>query len=146
MATVTFYEKTGCSGNARQKALLEAAGHEVVARDLRQVKWTRAQLLDFFDGLPVAQWFNRAAPAVKCGDIVPEHIDEATALGLMQNDPLLIRRPLLEVGDRRMAGFDVAAVDAWLGLGAEALELAGTGCEACVHAEPAYRCDDPLSA
>ena len=34
MARVIFYEKRGCGGNARQKALLVASGHEVHARDL----------------------------------------------------------------------------------------------------------------
>ena len=32
MATVTFYEKPGCVTNARQKRMLEAAGHTVVAQ------------------------------------------------------------------------------------------------------------------
>ena len=45
MVAVTFYEKTGCSGNARQKALLAASGHEVQARDLRHTAWTNAGLL-----------------------------------------------------------------------------------------------------
>jgi hypothetical protein len=31
-------------------------------------------------------------------------------------DPILIRRPLLQVEDRREAGFDQALVDAWIGL------------------------------
>jgi nitrogenase-associated protein len=145
MANVTFWEKTGCSGNARQKALLEAAGHEVDARDLRHAMWTRLELLKFFAGLPVAQWFNRSSPAVKSGEIVPEELDEETALGLLQNHPLLIRRPLLQVGEERMAGFDVVAVDAWLGLGALAHEFAATGLEACSH-EPGTRCTDPLAA
>jgi nitrogenase-associated protein len=145
MTIVTFYEKTGCSGNARQKAMLEASGHEVVARDLRQVKWTRTRLLSFFEGQPVAAWFNRNAPAVKSGEIVPEHIDEATALGLMQNDPLLIRRPLMEADGRRMAGFDVAAVAAWLGLSDSAEEIPDM--ESCRHgSDPAHRCHDPLAA
>ena len=34
MATVIFYEKPGCVGNAKQKRLLADAGHEVVPRDL----------------------------------------------------------------------------------------------------------------
>ena len=106
MAQIVFYEKTGCSGNARQKALLEAAGHRLIVRDLRDVAWTRAQLLGFLDRLPVSDWFNRSAPAVKDGEIVPESLDEATALGLLQNNPLLIRRPLMESGGVRHVGFD----------------------------------------
>lgn len=139
MATITFYEKSGCSGNARQKALLESAGHTVVPRDLRQTQWTRKRLLDFLYALPVSEWFNRNAPAVKSGEIVPEELDEATALGLLVNHPLLIRRPLLEVGTERMAGFDVMAVDAWIGLNGSVVE---GNMEACRHDDPNHRCRD----
>jgi hypothetical protein len=55
------------------------------------------------------QWFNRSAPAVKSGEVVPEELDEPTALALMRDNPLLIRRPLLQVGDERRVGFDAAA-------------------------------------
>ena len=142
MAAVVFYEKSGCTGNARQKALLEAAGHTVDARDLRRVMWTRMRLLRFFHDLPVADWFNRSAPAVKNGDIVPEELDRSTALSLLQNDPLLIRRPLMEVGDARMVGFDPARVHAWIGLG-DAPPMGNL--ESCAHPDPARRCPDPLA-
>jgi len=142
MTTVIFYEKSGCTGNARQKALLEAAGHAVDARDLRRVMWTRMRLLSFFHDLPVADWFNRSAPAVKNGDIVPEQLDRSTALSLLQNDPLLIRRPLMEVDEQRMVGFDPVRVHAWIGLG----DTPPTGnLDACAHPDPARRCPDPLA-
>jgi nitrogenase-associated protein len=137
MATITFYEKSGCSGNARQKALLEAAGHTVVARDLRQVPWTRMKLLDFLKALPIPEWFNRNAPAVKSGEIIPDELDEATALALLQRYPLLIRRPLLAVGSERMAGFDVRQVDAWVGLNGLSSE---EDMEACRHGADGHRC------
>lgn len=144
MSVVNFFEKSGCSGNARQKALLVAAGHAVVARDLRQESWSDERLLSFFAALPVADWFNRNAPAVKSGAIVPERFDAATALALLQAQPLLIRRPLLEVGQTRMVGFDLAAVDQWLGLEPAALALGDV--ESCSHGDQAaYRCPDPLA-
>ncbi len=130
MATVTFYEKPGCSGNARQKKILEAGGHTVVARNLLSTPWTRLELLSYFDGLPVAEWFNRNSPAVKSGEIVPEECDEATAVALLQRHPLLIRRPLLEVDGERRVGFDAAVIDAWIGLGTE---LPDEDLEACRH-------------
>jgi len=34
----------------------------------------------------------------------------------MLENPLLIRRPLMQVGDSLMAGFDQEAVDNWIGL------------------------------
>jgi nitrogenase-associated protein len=143
---VIFYEKTGCSGNARQKAALEAAGHRVEARDLRDVAWSRARLLTFLGDLPIAEWFNPNAPAVKRGEIVPGELNESLALGLLQADPLLIRRPLLEAAGRREVGFDVARIDAWLGLG-EAVRSAGNVLNACQHGhDPAHRCHDPRAA
>lgn len=131
MVTVTFFEKTGCSGNARQKALLAASGHEVLARDLRHRAWTNLALLEFFIGLPVAQWFNPAAPAIKSGEIVPGELDEPTALALLRDNPLLIRRPLLQVGEERRVGFDATAIHAWIGLA----DLPDENLETCRHGD-----------
>jgi len=101
MATVHFYEKPGCFNNTRQKQLLLQAGHLLVVYNL-----------------PVADWFNRSAPAIKSGDVVPELLSERDAIEVMVADPLLIRRPLLEVEGRRRVGFDAESIDAWLGLSA----------------------------
>lgn len=116
MADVIFFEKPGCAGNARQKQLLAEAGHTVQARDLLSEPWTAASLRPFFGDRPVAEWFNRSAPAVKAGEVDPDALDEAAALALMLMTPLLIRRPLMQVGDRRDCGFEVERVDAWIGL------------------------------
>lgn len=131
MTTITFYEKPGCKGNLRQKTLLAAAGHTVQAKSLKAEAWTADRLLQFLGQLPVADWFNRAAPAVKSGEIVPERLGFEDALHLLLANPLLIRRPLMEVGEERMAGFDTAAVDAWIGL--NDVELPEGDIEACVH-------------
>jgi nitrogenase-associated protein len=116
MAVVTFWEKPGCANNTRQKALLAASGHTVVARSLLTEPWEAARLRSFFGARPVADWFNRASPRVKSGEVVPETASENTALAAMLADPLLIRRPLMEVGERREVGFDPALVAAWIGL------------------------------
>jgi nitrogenase-associated protein len=124
MATVVFYEKPGCANNARQKRLLAEAGHELIVRNLLETSWTAGELRAFFGARPVAEWFNRAAPRVKSGEVVPETLDEAQALALMLQEPLLIRRPLLQVGERREAGFETERIAAWIGLNppAEAAE------------------------
>jgi len=116
MATVTFYEKPGCINNTRQKKLLAAAGHEVVALNLLTETWQPERLRSFFGKLAVRNWFNYSAPAIKQGEIEPESLNEQEALALMVKNPLLIRRPLMQVGDRTMAGFDQYAVDNWIGL------------------------------
>lgn len=116
MSTITFYEKPGCGNNTKQKAMLVAAGHEVIARDLLTEAWTAQRLLEFFGERPVADWFNRAAPRVKSGEIVPEQIDTETAVRLMLQEPLLIRRPLIEANGRKEIGFDQDLIHSWLGL------------------------------
>lgn len=116
MATVIFYEKPGCINNTRQKVLLEEAGHEVVAKNLLTEDWTPAKLLPFFKGWPVSEWFNAAAPRVKSGEIVPTDLDAKQALELMIAEPLLIRRPLMQVGEAYRMGFDMTQVGKWIGL------------------------------
>lgn len=131
MAVVTFYEKPGCKGNLRQKTLLAAAGHTVQAKSLKSEPWTAEQLTAFLGKLPIGNWFNQSAPAIKSGEIVPENLSFEHALRLLLDNPLLIRRPLMQVGEQRMVGFDVAAVDAWIGL--NNVELPAGNIEACVH-------------
>lgn len=134
MAHVVFFEKPGCGGNARQKKLLSDSGHDVEARNLLAEPWTEAALLAFFGARPVAEWFNRASPRIKAGEIVPEAVDAKQAMDLMLTDPLLIRRPLLQVGDRRETGWDEALVDAWIGLKRE-----GVG-EGCPKGDSGHKC------
>jgi nitrogenase-associated protein len=116
MARIIFYEKPGCGGNARQKALLRASGHDVEVRSLLTEPWTAARLRPFFGRKPLEQWFNPSSPRVKSGEVRAAELTPEAALLLMLDDPLLIRRPLMQVGDRRESGFDQAEVDAWIGL------------------------------
>ena len=117
MASIVFYEKPGCVNNGRQKLLLLDAGHVVECRNLLTQRWQADELRAYFGGMPVADWFNTSAPAVKRGEVVPSMLTAEQALELMLLDPLLIRRPLMRVGDQRLAGFDIDTVDRWIGLG-----------------------------
>lgn len=136
MSEVIFFEKPGCINNSRQKNLLESAGHIVVARNLLTEPWSAEALRSFFGDMPVADWFNRSAPAIKAGRVTPEALDEAEALRLMLDDPLLIRRPLMQVGAERMTGFDSEAVDEWIGLN----ERPGREIEQCPRSHAAEPC------
>lgn len=140
MAEVVFWEMPGCGGDARQKARLRAAGHVVVERDLLGEPWNVASLLAFLDPLPVAAWFNRAAPRIKAGEVVPEAMTREAALAALIAEPLLIRRPLMRVGEERRVGFDEAAVDAWIGLGLGGMPV-GEGCPK--EEEPHPPCPPP---
>lgn len=116
MTEVEFFEKPGCINNTKQKRLLMNAGHHVIERNLLKHEWVAEELKEYFGSLPIVKWFNTSAPAIKQGKVDPFQLDEHQALALMVADPLLIRRPLMRVGDRYMVGFDVEKVDHWIGL------------------------------
>lgn len=103
---IKFYEKPGCTNNTKQKLLLQSCGHEVNACSLLTEHWTADTLRPFFSNMPVAEWFNRAAPRIKSGELNPADFDEEAALEVMIADPLLIRRPLIEVENAFICGFD----------------------------------------
>lgn len=125
---VVFYEKPGCLTNKRQKALLEEHGCRLEVRNLLTEPWTRERLLEFFGDRPVGEWFNRAAPRIRDGDVDPENLDRDSALALMLEEPLLIRRPLLDTPFGKTAGFDNPAILAALGIRTEATEKRHQDC------------------
>lgn len=107
MAKIIFFEKNGCINNNKQKELLRLAGHSITAVDLLRHTWDYDQLVDFFQGLPVPTWFNPMAPDIRDGVIDPKALTEAEALQLLLHKPLLIRRPLLQIGASKIVGFDI---------------------------------------
>lgn len=116
MAHILFWEKPGCQGNTRQKEILLASGHTLDVRNLLTEPWTEARLALFFGDRPVAEWFNMTNPLIKSGEIIPAQISRQDALQMMVAEPLLIVRPLMQVGEERLAGFNVAQVHNWIGL------------------------------
>ena len=105
MSELVFYEKPGCLGNRQQQALLLSLGHRLELRDLLHEHWTAQRLRSFSGERPVAEWFNLSAPRIKSGELAIRELDEAQALSLMLEEPLLVCRPLLELGELRQAGF-----------------------------------------
>jgi len=116
MAKIVFWEKPGCQGNTRQKEILLSSGHELDVRNLLTEPWSIEGLALFFGDRPVAEWFNPAHPKIKTGEVIPSSFERDEALNLMITEPLFIVRPLMQVDNERLAGFDVAQVNNWIGL------------------------------
>ncbi|PLX96249.1 MAG: hypothetical protein C0621_02230 [Desulfuromonas sp.] len=116
MAKVIFWEKPGCKGNSKQKEILLGSGHELEVKDLLSEPWTTQRLRPFFGVMPVAQWFNPSHPRIKSGEVDPATFCAESAIKLMLAEPLFIVRPLMQVGEERVAGFDVDKVAQWIGL------------------------------
>jgi predicted DNA-binding transcriptional regulator AlpA len=98
-----------------------ASGHQLVVRDLRGQFWSNVRLLEFLADLPVAAVVQPGRAGDQGGDpSCPSNSMSGAHWRCCGTIPLLIRRPLLQVGEERRVGFDVAAIDAWIGLRAAA--------------------------
>ncbi len=64
----------------------------------------------------MSEWFNRASPGIKSGEIDPHQLTAAVAMRLLLEDPLLIKRPLIEIGGVLIAGFDPKRLQASIDL------------------------------
>jgi nitrogenase-associated protein len=104
---IRFFEKPGCVGNARQKAILLTAGHQLDIENILEYPFTREKLRSFFGGLEIKDWFNLSAPRIKSGEFDTRTISDSQAIDEMLADRLLIRRPLLQFGMTCLAGFSI---------------------------------------
>ncbi|OUD14442.1 ArsC/Spx/MgsR family protein [Thioflexithrix psekupsensis] len=136
MARVVFYEKPGCHNNTLQKQWLTDSGHEVIARNLLTEAWTAERLLPFLAARPVSEWFNPAAPAIKSGEVNPTQLSAQEALILLILQPLLIRRPLLQVDNEYRQGFDPEEVKTWIGLSVPSEDEGNTDIQTCHKTVP----------
>lgn len=145
MAQIVFFEKTGCINNTKQKKILALAGHELEAINLLHHDWTEKELLSFFGTLDVKDWFNKNAPAVAKGELDPESFDRESALRALLADPILIRRPLMVIGEHRLVGFDPEKLDALIGIkeveSTEAQTLLAQNLSICPQKDKGYKCD-----
>jgi len=108
---VIFYEKTGCAGNQRQKKVLTSQGITFEVKSLLDTKWDTKSLSEFFTDLDKNQIINESAPKIKNKEIDIESLTKDEIISFMCKEPLLIRRPLLEIGNEKICGFDIEKIN-----------------------------------
>lgn len=113
-AFIIFYEKTGCGGNKRQKELLQHYGLSLDVRSLLDTPWSKESLSPFFEGLTPQQMLNPFAPQIKEGRFSLEAFTKESLIEKMVEEPILIRRPLLHIGEVKLCGFDIQKLNALL--------------------------------
>jgi nitrogenase-associated protein len=133
---IHFYEKPDCINNAKQKRLLEQHGHRIEAHSLLTQQWNAATLRLFFGDMPISEWFNMSAPRIKSNEISPDDFDEDTAIDAMLEEPLLIRRPLIDADGEFACGFDNPLVRSLLG---ESTDISSF--QNCPNIETDNKCD-----
>lgn len=107
----TFYEKTGCSGNAKQKELLKSHNISFSVKSLLDTSWTKETLNEFFKGLEIKDIFNPFAPQIRDKEIDISKLSKDEAINLMIKNPILIKRPLLDINGVKICGFDIEKIN-----------------------------------
>lgn len=136
MATVIFYEKPGCINNSKQKKLLREAGHEVDARNLLTESWSKESLIPYLDRAACENWINRSHPDLKSGALKLRITQPDAIIDALCNDPLLIRRPLMQIADNYYQGFDAEMLNRVIGL----QQLPQEDIEACPRTHSQQAC------
>ena len=107
--TVTLYGIRNCDTVRRARAWLDARGTAYVFHDYKLVGIDEARLRAWTRELGWERLLNRAGTTFrKLPDPDKAGLDEGKAIALMHASPSMIRRPVLDAGDRLMVGFDSA--------------------------------------
>jgi arsenate reductase-like glutaredoxin family protein len=93
------------------RASLSQKGVTLEERDFFQHRFSEAELHRLLGGRPPSAIFSWKSPSFKALSRAPESFTEAELLRLMLQEPRLIRRPLIQVGDRLIIGADKKALE-----------------------------------
>ncbi len=104
--TLTLYGIKNCDTMKKARAWLDAHGLAYVFHDYKTQGIDRAQLAAWCDELGWEVVLNRAGTTIrKLPDAEKENLTQAKAIALMLAQPSLIKRPVLDLGTRRVVGF-----------------------------------------
>ena len=123
---ITFYEKPGCAGNARQKKLLKQCGYELDIRNMLSTDWNVDELQEFFFGLDNSEIVNNSAPDIKNSIINVNKHNKDDLIKLMIENPILIKRPLMVIGNHKLCGFDTNRLSKLLNVDIDSLKNIST--------------------
>lgn len=99
-----------CDTIKKARAWLEQRGVDYAFHDYKIAGIDVERLRSWVKELGWEKVLNRAGTTFrKLPDADREGLDEDKAVALMLAQPSMIRRPVLDLGDRRLLGFDAAA-------------------------------------
>ena len=104
--TYTLHGIPNCDTVKKARVWLEQQGVDYVFHDYKKAGVDAAQLRRWIDEHGWETVLNRAGTTFKkLSDADKADIDKAKAIALMLAQPSMIKRPVLDLGDRRLVGF-----------------------------------------
>jgi arsenate reductase len=114
--TLTMYGIKNCDTVAKARKWLEDRGLAYGFHDYKAVGIDRARLEAWVEELGWEPLLNRAGTTFrKLDEGDKQNIDREKAIGLMLANPSMIKRPVLDLGERRLVGFKPDLYEAALG-------------------------------
>jgi arsenate reductase len=95
--------------------LLSQKGAEIEDRDFFKEPFSEAELRDLLKNTAPAEVFARKSPSVKKMGLDPDSLTGDDMVGFMLQEPRLIRRPIIKIGDRLVIGGGQKALESALG-------------------------------
>ena len=107
---ITLFGIGNCDTVKRARAWLDARGIEYAFHDYKRAGIDEARLRAWSAELGWDRLLNRAGTTFrKLPDADKRALTEDRAIALMLAQPSMIKRPVLDLGDRRLVGFTEAA-------------------------------------
>jgi arsenate reductase len=107
--TPIVYGIRGCDTVKKARAWLETRGVQHEFHDYKMAGIEEVRLRGWAKELGWERLLNRAGTTFrKLPDADKQALDEDKAITLMLAHPSMIKRPVLDLGDRRLVGFNVA--------------------------------------
>ncbi len=104
--SITIFGIKNCDTMKKARDWLEAEGVAYDFHDYKTAGIDRAHLESWVKELGWEAVLNRAGTTFrKLPDAARENLDAEKAIALMLEQPSMIKRPILDLGDRRLAGF-----------------------------------------
>ena len=83
-------------------------------RDFFKEPFNEQEIRDLAQEVGISQMFARRSPSLKSMGVADQEISEGKMLELMLQEPLLVRRPLVNLGGKLLVGANLKAVEAAL--------------------------------
>jgi arsenate reductase (glutaredoxin) len=110
MARPVLYGIRNCDTVRKARSWLDSAGVACDFHDYKSAGIERARLVAWTGEFGWEKVLNRAGTTFrKLPDAEKAGLDENRGIALMLEQPSMIRRPMLALGDRRILGFDEKA-------------------------------------
>jgi arsenate reductase len=113
MKDIIFIEYPRCTTCQRAKAWLEAQGVNFTSRHIVENNPTAEELRQWIEqsSLPIKKWFNTSGMAYRALELKDKlpNMTEDEQIQLLASDGMLVKRPILIVGDKIRIGFKETA-------------------------------------